>query len=176
MLITAPWPDLPDGWIDADADAEIDWLIDAGHRGALDPRRDERAALGPPAADAIGAGAGDRERAGRAIATLIARLWRRLGASSWPTPRRPARCRSWSARRTGALAIADFIDLAAERARLAKDIAALDADIDRTAKKLANPDFVARAPPMSSRKTATASPKPATPRPAWKRRWRDWRR
>ena len=46
---------------------------------------------------------------------------------------------------TAALAIADFIDLAAEQARLAKDIAGLDADIDRTAKKLGNADFVARA-------------------------------
>ncbi len=46
---------------------------------------------------------------------------------------------------TAALAIADFIDLAAERARLAKDIAALESEIDRTAKKLDNADFVARA-------------------------------
>ena len=45
-----------------------------------------------------------------------------------------------------ALPVAEFIDLAAERARLAKEVAALAADIDRTAKKLANPDFVARAP------------------------------
>jgi valyl-tRNA synthetase len=47
---------------------------------------------------------------------------------------------------TGALAVADVIDLAAERTRLAKEIGALEQDIDRTAKKLANPDFVARAP------------------------------
>jgi valyl-tRNA synthetase len=45
-----------------------------------------------------------------------------------------------------ALPVAEFIDLAAERARLVKELAALAADIDRTAKKLANPDFVARAP------------------------------
>ena len=47
---------------------------------------------------------------------------------------------------TGALAIADVIDLAAERARLAKEIGGLEQDIDRTARKLANPDFIARAP------------------------------
>jgi valyl-tRNA synthetase len=47
---------------------------------------------------------------------------------------------------TAALAIAEFIDIAAERVRLTKDIAALASDIDRTAKKLANDDFVARAP------------------------------
>jgi valyl-tRNA synthetase len=47
---------------------------------------------------------------------------------------------------TGFLSIAEFIDVAAERARLTKEIAAFAADIDRTAKKLANADFVARAP------------------------------
>jgi len=44
------------------------------------------------------------------------------------------------------LPVAEFIDLAAERARLTKEIAALAADIGRTAGKLANADFVARAP------------------------------
>jgi valyl-tRNA synthetase len=45
-----------------------------------------------------------------------------------------------------ALPVAEFIDLATERARLTKEVAALASDIDRTANKLANPDFVARAP------------------------------
>ena len=47
---------------------------------------------------------------------------------------------------TGALGIADVIDLGAERARLTKEIGALAQDIERTTKKLGNPDFVARAP------------------------------
>ena len=47
---------------------------------------------------------------------------------------------------TLALPVAEFIDIAAERARLTKEVAGLAADIDKTAKKLGNPDFVARAP------------------------------
>jgi valyl-tRNA synthetase len=47
---------------------------------------------------------------------------------------------------TGALVIAGLIDVAAERARLTKEIATLAADAEKTARKLANADFVARAP------------------------------
>ena len=45
-----------------------------------------------------------------------------------------------------ALPVAEFIDVAAERTRLSKEVGTLTEDIDRTAKKLANADFVARAP------------------------------
>jgi valyl-tRNA synthetase len=47
---------------------------------------------------------------------------------------------------TLALPVAEFIDISAERARLAKAIAGLDGDILRVAKKLDNPEFMARAP------------------------------
>jgi len=46
---------------------------------------------------------------------------------------------------TAALAIAEFIDLSAERARLTKEIAGHDGDIERVNKKLGNPDFLAKA-------------------------------
>jgi valyl-tRNA synthetase len=46
---------------------------------------------------------------------------------------------------TGALAIAEFIDLTAEKARLTKEIAGHVGEIEKTGKKLNNPDFLARA-------------------------------
>jgi valyl-tRNA synthetase len=45
-----------------------------------------------------------------------------------------------------ALPLQGVIDLAAERARLAKEMAKCDADIARVEAKLGNPNFVARAP------------------------------
>ncbi|MCA6224777.1 MAG: valine--tRNA ligase, partial [Phenylobacterium sp.] len=47
---------------------------------------------------------------------------------------------------TLALPVAEFIDLAAEKARLSKEIAGLAATAEQTRRKLDNPDFVARAP------------------------------
>ena len=46
-----------------------------------------------------------------------------------------------------ALSLAGVIDLAAERTRLEKEIAAFDSDIGHVNKKLGNPNFVARAAP-----------------------------
>jgi valyl-tRNA synthetase len=43
--------------------------------------------------------------------------------------------------------IADVIDVAAERARLAKEIGRLDNDIAAADRKLANAGFLAKAPP-----------------------------
>jgi valyl-tRNA synthetase len=47
---------------------------------------------------------------------------------------------------TVALELQGVIDLAAERARLAKEMAKADADIARVDAKLSNANFVARAP------------------------------
>jgi valyl-tRNA synthetase len=47
---------------------------------------------------------------------------------------------------TAALPIADLIDVAAERARLAKEIGKLQAEVGKMDQKLGNPSFVERAP------------------------------
>ncbi len=46
---------------------------------------------------------------------------------------------------TAALSLAGIIDLAAETARLGKEIAAFEADAAHVMKKLGNPNFVAKA-------------------------------
>ncbi len=144
MLITAPWPQLPQAWIDVEADAEMAWV-----NGLIDEVRSIRAETNvPPQAKAplvlIDANAATRDRLGR-HRTLIERLGRLSGIELADAA--PAGAVQFViGEATGALAIADIIDVTAERARLTKEIAALAADIDRTAKKLANADFVARAP------------------------------
>jgi valyl-tRNA synthetase len=45
------------------------------------------------------------------------------------------------------LPLGGIMDLAQERARLAKEIARLDSDIDKSAKKLGNEQFIAKAKP-----------------------------
>ena len=144
MLITAPWPELPQAWIDAEADVEMAWV-----NGLIDEVRSIRAETNvPPQAKAplvlIGADDATRERLGRHRA-LIERLARLSGVELADAA--PAGAVQFVIGvTTGALAIANVIDVAAERTRLAKEIAALAADADRTARKLANADFVARAP------------------------------
>jgi valyl-tRNA synthetase len=144
LLIETAWPELPGAWIDATAAVEIDWLI-----ALVSEVRSIRAEMNvPPSArpalSLVGADAVTQGRLGRnrdrlcALARLDAvRLAEAAPAGAVPFVIGEA---------TGALAIAEFIDLAAEKARLAKEIAALEQDIGRISKKLDNADFIARAP------------------------------
>jgi valyl-tRNA synthetase len=144
LLIETAWPELPGAWVDDAASAEIDWLIEL-----VSAVRSIRAEMNvPPSArpalSLVGAGPAAQGRLARnrdrlcALARLDAvRLAETAPAGAVPFVIGEA---------TGALAIAEFIDLAAEQARLAKEVAALDQDIARISKKLDNADFVARAP------------------------------
>jgi len=143
MLISAQWPELPDSWIDADAEAEIGWLVDT-----VSEIRSVRAEMNvPPGAKPpltlIGASAETRARLARHrdLLLTLARLDSAREADAPPTGAVPFVL----GEATGALAIAEFIDLAAEKARLTKEIAGHAVDIDKAAKKLGNPDFLARA-------------------------------
>ena len=97
-----------------------------------------------PALTLTGADAVTRERLNRhrPLITTLARLGSVAEAATAPAGAVPFVI----GEATAALNIADVIDLGAERARLTKEITTLEQDIDRTAKKLGNADFLARAP------------------------------
>jgi valyl-tRNA synthetase len=143
MLIVEKWPQLPESWIDADAEAEIGWLVET-----VGEIRSVRAEMNvPPGAkpplSVIGANAETKARLARHrdLLLTLARLDSAREADAAPTGAVPFVL----GEATGALAIAEFIDLSAEKARLAKEIAGHAVDIDKAAKKLNNPDFLARA-------------------------------
>jgi valyl-tRNA synthetase len=143
LLISAPWPSFPDSYVDPEAEEEIGWLIDL-----VTEVRQVRAEMNvPPSARAplslIGAGPATRARLNRhrELIVSLARLESVKEAEAAPKGAAPFVI----GEATAALSIAEFIDLAAEKARLAKEIGVLEADAERTRKKLDNPDFIARA-------------------------------
>jgi valyl-tRNA synthetase len=144
FLMTAPWPELPDTLVDPAADAEIELLIESISEG-----RSVRAELNVPPAARPALLVVEASEAQRKVlaesAPLIARLLRIEDVrfvDAAPEGAIPYVVDG----ATLALPVAEFIDLAAERARLSKEVGALSADIEKTARKLSNPDFVARAP------------------------------
>ncbi len=144
FLMTAPWPELGEDLIDKAAEAEISLIIAAVSEG-----RSVRAELNvPPGARpdllVIEASPTQRDILQRSAPVICQTL---RVASVQMVERAPDGAIPFVVDgATLALPVAAFIDLAAERARLSKEIATLTSDVDRTAKKLANADFVARAP------------------------------
>jgi valyl-tRNA synthetase len=144
FLMTARWPDLPASLVDPAADAEIGLIVETISEG-----RSVRQELNvPPSArpPLLVVEASDAQRQVlQASAPLIAQLLRvseiRFEAAA-PEGAIPFVVEGASF----ALPIAEFIDLAAERARLSKETGSLSGEIEKLSKKLGNPDFVARAP------------------------------
>jgi valyl-tRNA synthetase len=144
LLIEEAWPDLSAALIDPVAEAEIGWLIDL-----VSDIRSIRSEMNvPPSAKPplalIGVGEATRARVARHRPSLLA-LGRLEGVSFADAP--PAGATSFPAGdATAALSIAAFIDVAAERARLQKALAAAEGEIERVDRKLGNADFMAKAP------------------------------
>jgi valyl-tRNA synthetase len=143
MLISATWPELPADWIDAEAEAEIGWLVET-----VGEIRSIRAEMNvPPSAKPgltiVGAGPETKARLARHrdLLLTLARLDTVREAEAAPAGSAPV----VMGEATGALGVAEFIDIAAEKARLAKDIAGHAGEIEKVNKKLGNPDFLARA-------------------------------
>ncbi|HEY4200788.1 MAG TPA: valine--tRNA ligase [Devosiaceae bacterium] len=143
LLVLTEWPELS-GLDDAEADAEIGWLIEL-----ISAIRSIRADMNVPVAakiplrvvgqNAVTAGRLD------AASALIQRMARIEDIASVETvPAGSAQFVIGEA--TWVLPLAGIIDIAAEQVRLGKDIAKLDGEITGIDKKLGNEQFVAKAP------------------------------
>ncbi len=143
LLVLAPWP-AQDGVEDAEAEAEIGWVIDL-----VTAVRSVRAEMNVPPATFIplvlvGAKQDAQKRAER-WAEFINRL-ARLSAITFADASPRGAVQLVVRGETAAIPLAGVIDIVAERTRLKKELAKADADISRVDGKLANPDFLARAP------------------------------
>jgi valyl-tRNA synthetase len=144
LLMLSEWPDLA-GLENPAADAEMEWLI-AVVSGIRSVRTEMNVPAGAKARLVIvGAGidTGTRAETHLAALTRLARLERVDYSSEVP----PSSAQIVLGEATFALPLAGMIDLVAERARLGKDIAKLDDEINKFDRKLGNEQFVAKAPP-----------------------------
>jgi len=144
-LITAPWPGFDAALIDPEAEAEIDWAI-----RLIGEVRAVRAEMHvPPAAKVqllikdAGPATLARLEASREIVDRLARL-NGIQIADGEVPKGAAQIVIDEA--TVFLPLAGVIDLAQEKARLAREIQKLEADIGKLDKKLANEQFLAKAP------------------------------
>ncbi len=144
LLIGAEWPVLPDAFVDAAAEAEIGWLVDlvTEIRG-LKAEMNVAAAKPPLAFVAPDAVTAERVARHRDLLLTLARVSEISTVDAAPA----GAVTFVSGGATAAISLAGLIDVTAERARLAKEIAAFDSDIGHFAKKLGNPNFVERAAP-----------------------------
>ncbi len=145
MLLTAPWPDYADDLIDPAAAAEMDWVV-----RLISTVRAVRAEINVPAGAEIpllirGAGPATAERLG-AHRDLVRRL-ARLASAELLTGEPPSGAvQAVLDEATLVLPLAGVVDLAQERARLRKELDKAITAVAKIDSKLANPQFVDRAP------------------------------
>jgi valyl-tRNA synthetase len=140
LLALAPWPKL-EGLADDKAEAEIGWVIEL--ITAVRSIKAEMNVNVPVPLVLAGASAATGARAER-WADFIKRLARVSEISSAAAAPKGS-VQLFVRGEVAALPLVGIIDLDAERARLAKEIAKADSDIARIDAKLGNPKFVERA-------------------------------
>jgi valyl-tRNA synthetase len=143
LLALSAWPKV-DGVDDPAAEAEIGWVIDL-----VTAIRSVRVEMNIPPATSLplvlaGVSAAVAERA-RNWAEFVKRL-ARIGEITFAESAPRGAVQLVVRGDVAALPLKGVVDLAAERARLVKEMAKCDADIARVDAKLGNPNFVARAP------------------------------
>jgi valyl-tRNA synthetase len=142
MLAITPWPEL--GPTFGDATAEINWLVDL-----ISSIRSVRVEMNIPAANEIPlVVVGGHELTKSWLAAHGASIKRLARISMIEIGNTPpeASVQIIAGDALACLPLKGVIDLAVERARLAKEMAKCDADIARVDQKLGNADFLKRAP------------------------------
>ncbi|MFL5332943.1 MAG: valine--tRNA ligase, partial [Geminicoccaceae bacterium] len=145
MLIRRAWPRLGQELVDAEAEAELGWLVRLV--GAIRAARTELNV--PPGARLTlhQQGAPQRTRAWlehhREAIQRLARLGE-IELEDRPAP--PKALVVVVDETTFSLPVGEFIDLAAEQARLEREVGKLTTEVDRGRQKLVDAAFVARAP------------------------------
>jgi valyl-tRNA synthetase len=145
MLITAPWPDHDRIEPDEDAAAEMDWIV-----RLISEIRTVRSEMNVPPAAQLTMMMRDAAPASRQRLATHLELIRRLArldkvAVDGAVPKGAVQLVIDEA--TVVLPLADVIDIGKEHARLAKDIAKITSEAGKLESKLANEQFVAKAPP-----------------------------
>jgi len=144
-LIISSWPELDDSWIDADVDAEMDWVV-----RLITQVRGLRSEMNVPPSAKVPLLLKDANEAEQArLKThqdLLCRVARLASAEVLEGDMPKGAVQSVLDGATIALPVADVIDIEAETARLDKEVAKQTSEIDRFEKKLGNEKFVANAP------------------------------
>ncbi len=144
-LIVSAWPALPEGARDAQARAEIDWLV-----RLISEIRAVRAEMNVPAAAKIALVVKDASEATRTCLATHRAAVERLARIESVTHLDGALPKGAVSvvldEATLVLPLAGIIDIGAEKGRLEKEIAKATSEIGKIEKKLGNPAFVEKAP------------------------------
>ncbi len=145
LLVAASWPEPSSEAADRGAAAEIEWVV-----AAISAIRAVRAEVNVPPASRVPLLVKDAEPAAaerlerhREHFIRLARVERIERVETVPTGSVQAMVEG----ATLILPLGDIVDLDREKARLAKEIGRLDAEIAKIGAKLGNPNFVAKAKP-----------------------------
>ncbi len=145
-LIDAPWPDLPDNFIDSEAEEEMDWVVRlvSQIRAVRSEMNVSPGAKVPMLLKDAGEASQVRLDSHKGILLTLARL-SSVELLEGEAPKGAVQDVLDEA--IIVLPLADIIDIAAEQARLEKEIAKLEGEITKHEKKLANKGFTDKAPP-----------------------------
>ncbi len=145
LLVTRPWPGTDEALRDAEAEKEMDWVIRT--IGAVRAVRSEMNVPAASETEMIVVGASEatagRLEAHEGALARLARLSRITTADTLPADA----ARAVVDEITIGLPLGDVIDIAAESARLAREMEKADAEVSKAERKLADGRFVSRAPP-----------------------------